>query len=174
MRLSFFLLLSAQWGLSMPFIDDTGEDKWSFSLAALNWIEWHWTFILVSMPDCSSPSSTAPTSILPIWKVRHRLLKLWCKIRVCVCVLSRVWLFATQQTVVHEAPLSMGFFIKNTGVGCHFLLQRIFLTQRLNLCRTCLLHWQEYSWSLCHSGSSKIKVNWFKIRTSGSVKVGTL
>ena len=28
---------------------------------------------------------------------------------------------------------------KNTGVGCHFLLQGIFLTQRLNLC---LLHWQ--------------------------------
>ena len=28
---------------------------------------------------------------------------------------------------------------KNTGVGCHFLLQRIFPTQGLNLC---LLHWQ--------------------------------
>ena len=27
---------------------------------------------------------------------------------------------------------------KNTGVGCHFLLQGIFLTQGLNLC---LLHW---------------------------------
>ena len=88
MRLSFFLLLSAQWGLSVPFIDDTGEDKWSFSLVALNWIEWHWTFILASVPDCSSPSSTASTSILPIWKVRHRLLKLWCKIRVCVCAKS--------------------------------------------------------------------------------------
>ena len=28
---------------------------------------------------------------------------------------------------------------KNTGVGCHFLLQEIFLTQGSNLC---LLHWQ--------------------------------
>ena len=28
---------------------------------------------------------------------------------VCVCVLSRVWLFATPQTVTHQAPLSMGF-----------------------------------------------------------------
>jgi len=34
--------------------------------------------------------------------------------------------------------------------GCHFLLQMIFLTQRLNLC---LLHWQEDSLLLSHQGS---------------------
>ena len=28
---------------------------------------------------------------------------------VCVCVLSRVQLFAIPQTVAHQAPLSMGF-----------------------------------------------------------------
>ena len=28
---------------------------------------------------------------------------------------------------------------KNTGVGCRFLLQGIFLTQELNLCLLCLL-----------------------------------
>ena len=31
---------------------------------------------------------------------------------------------------------------KNTGVGCHALLQGIFLTQGLNLGLLCLLHWQ--------------------------------
>ena len=31
---------------------------------------------------------------------------------------------------------------KNTGVGCHGLLQGIFLTQGLNLHLLCLLHWQ--------------------------------
>ena len=31
---------------------------------------------------------------------------------------------------------------KNTGVGFHFLLQRIFLTQGSNLCLLHLLHWQ--------------------------------
>ena len=31
--------------------------------------------------------------------------------------------FATPQTVAHQAPLSMGFPSKNTGVGYHFLLQ---------------------------------------------------
>ena len=30
----------------------------------------------------------------------------------------------------------------NTGVGCHALLQEIFLTQGLNPCLLCLLHWQ--------------------------------
>ena len=31
---------------------------------------------------------------------------------------------------------------KNTGGGCHFLLQRIFPTQGLNPRLPCLLHWQ--------------------------------
>ena len=31
---------------------------------------------------------------------------------------------------------------KNTGVGCHFVLQGIFPTQGLNLYFLCLLHWQ--------------------------------
>ena len=39
---------------------------------------------------------------------------------------------ATLWTVARQAPLSMGFSTKNTGVGCRFLLQGIFLTQGLN------------------------------------------
>ena len=31
---------------------------------------------------------------------------------------------------------------KNTGVGCHVLLQGIFPTQGSNMCLLCLLHWQ--------------------------------
>ena len=31
---------------------------------------------------------------------------------------------------------------KNTGVGSHALLQRIFPTQGSNLCLLCLVHWQ--------------------------------
>ena len=42
----------------------------------------------------------------------------------CVlCHFSCVCLFATLWTVAHQAPLSMAFPGKNTGVGCHFLLQ---------------------------------------------------
>ena len=58
----------------------------------------------------------------------------------CVCVLSRVQLFATPRTVAHQASLSVGFFRQNTGVGCHFLLQGIFLTQELNPCLLRLLY----------------------------------
>ena len=38
---------------------------------------------------------------------------------------------------------------KNTGVGCHFLFQGLFLTQGLN---PCLLHWQADSLPLSHLG----------------------
>ena len=58
--------------------------------------------------------------------------------------LSHVQLFATQWTVAYNAPPSMGFSRQETGVGCHILLQGIFLTQGLNLnllhCRRILYH----------------------------------
>ena len=53
--------------------------------------------------------------------------------------LSCVWLFVTLWTAPHQASLSMEYSRQETRVGCHFLLQRIFLTQRLN---PHFLHWQ--------------------------------
>ena len=50
---------------------------------------------------------------------------------VCECMLSRVQLFVTPWTV------AQGFPGKNTGVGCHLLLQAIFPTQGSD---PCLLH----------------------------------
>ena len=41
---------------------------------------------------------------------------------------------------------------KNTGVGCHFLLQGIFLTQGSNPHLLCLLQWQVGSLPLLHLG----------------------
>ena len=43
-----------------------------------------------------------------------------------------VQLFVTPWTVACQASLCMGFSRKNTGVGCHFLLQQIFPTQGVN------------------------------------------
>ena len=60
------------------------------------------------------------------------------------------WLFVTPWTTARQA-LSMDFLGKNTGVGCHFLLQGVFLTQESNLP---LLHWQADSLPLSHLGSS--------------------
>ena len=50
--------------------------------------------------------------------------------------------FATLCTIAHQAPLSMGLSIKNTGVGSHSVIQGIFPTQGLNPSLLSLLHWQ--------------------------------
>ena len=62
-----------------------------------------------------------------------------------VKLLNHVQLFATLwtvETVARQAPLSMGFSGKNTGEGCHFLLQGFFPTQGSNPRLLHLLHWQ--------------------------------
>ena len=46
--------------------------------------------------------------------------------------LNCVQLFGTPRTIVRQASLSMEFSSKNTGVGCHSLLQGIFPTQGSN------------------------------------------
>ena len=56
----------------------------------------------------------------------------------------------TPWTVARQAPLSMGFLSKNTGVGCPFLLQGIFPTRRSN---PPLPHLQADSLPLRHQGS---------------------
>ena len=39
-------------------------------------------------------------------------------------------------------PMDCARLLKNSAVGCHVLLQGIFLTQGSNLCLWCLLQWQ--------------------------------
>ena len=65
-----------------------------------------------------------------------------CTTSLCVCM----WIIQLcpnlsdpMDCVAHQAPLSMEFSGKGTGVGCHSLLEGIFLTQWSNLS---LLHWQ--------------------------------
>ena len=48
----------------------------------------------------------------------------------CECVSHSVMSDSLQLHVVCQASLSMGFSRQDTGVGCHFLLQGIFPTQR--------------------------------------------
>ena len=59
---------------------------------------------------------------------------------VCVCqLLSHVRLFVTPWTTAHHLFCPWNSLGKNTGVGCYFLLQGIFLSQGSN---PALLHWQ--------------------------------
>ena len=50
----------------------------------------------------------------------------------CACMLSQVWLFATPWTAATRLLCPWDSPGKNTTVGCHFLLQGIFLTQMSN------------------------------------------
>ena len=59
----------------------------------------------------------------------------------------------TLWTVACQAPLSMEFSSKNTGVGSHALLQRIFPNQGSNPCCLCLLHFWQILYQLSHQGS---------------------
>ena len=63
---------------------------------------------------------------------------------------SFVHAFSTPWTVAPSLLRSWNFPGKNTGVGCHFLLQRVFVVQGSN---PCLLHWQVGSLPLSHQGS---------------------
>ena len=67
-----------------------------------------------------------------------------------VLVAQSCQLFVTPWTVACQAPLSMGFPGKNTGVGCQFLLQGIFLTQGSNLG---LLRCRQILYALSHQGN---------------------
>ena len=70
----------------------------------------------------------------------------------CVCAHSvrHVWLLVTPWTVAGQCLCPWKFPGKNTGVGCRFLLQGIFLTQGSNLHLLPLLHWQVNSLPLRH------------------------
>ena len=69
--------------------------------------------------------------------------------------LSLTWLVGTPWTVARQAPLSTGFPGKNTGVGCHSLLQGIFPTQGLN---PGLLHCRWVHYPLSHQGNPSASV----------------
>ena len=85
--------------------------------------------------------------------------------------LSHVRLFATLWTVAHQAPLSMGFPGKNTGVGCHSVLQETFPTQGTNSYLLCLLHWQAYSLLQSHLGNPPAQI--FGVNTLSMVRALT-
>ena len=77
-----------------------------------------------------------------------------------VCVLSRfshVQLFATLWTVAHQAPCLWDSPGKNTGVGCHALLQGIFLIQGSNPHFLRLQRWQMGSFLLVPPGKPFVR-----------------
>ena len=77
------------------------------------------------------------------------LLKCVC---VCACVLSHAQLFATHGLQPARLLCPCDFPVKNTGLGCHFLLQGIFPTQGSNPHLLCLLPCRQILYLLSHQG----------------------
>ena len=67
-----------------------------------------------------------------------------------VCVFSRVWPFASPWTNPPDSSVHGDSSGKNSGVGCHSLLQGIFSTQELN---RDLLHCRQILWQMSYQGS---------------------
>ena len=91
------------------------------------------------------------------------------RVCVCVCVYMLLLLFSCQAVFHSLQPhgLQPSRVLcpwdspgKNTGVGCHFLLQEIFLTQGLY---PCLLHWQVDSLPLKHQESLVVYIQYTNI-----------
>ena len=95
------------------------------------------------------------------WNNKHRNIRsnlgIVC---VCVCVCSVAF-----DSLWPHGPSPARLFCpwdspdKNTAAGCHFLLQGIFPTQRLNLC---LLHWQAHSLWLIPPGKPNLGIKSLK------------
>ena len=82
---------------------------------------------LIALVDCSQHEAALKSESWDFLTIRCLalvLLKKYMFIMVMhVPAPSRVWLFATPWAVSCQVPLSLGFPGKNTGGGCHFLLQ---------------------------------------------------
>ena len=101
-----------------------------------------------SLMICSGPWYILDSSNLPVYYLQKTSPSL-CSVCVCVScsVISESLRFYGLQpsgSSSHQDPLPMEFLGKNTGVGSHSLLQRVFLTQgsnpRLLHCRQILYH----------------------------------
>ena len=75
---------------------------------------------------------------------------------VCCAVLNLIWLFETPWRAAPRLLCPWDFPGKNTGVGCHSLLQGIFLAQGSNLC---LLHCRRIFYCVSHQ-ENPLTVYW--------------
>ena len=116
--------------LSLPGAQDLFPES-------ITWSLWHLSLDLLGPPFCwlETHLNLSPDPVWPTWAFQA--------VAACQSV-GCVRLFVTLWTVARQAPLSMDSPGKNTGLGCHFLLQWIFLTQGWN---SCIGRWVLYQWA---------------------------
>ena len=111
-----------------------------------------------------------------LWKTLRQFCKILNIKLPCVCVLScfsPVWHLVTLWTVVRQAFCLWDSPGKNTGVGCHFLLQGIFPTQGLKLHLLWLLHWEavlyhKHHWGRPHNPATALEGKYPKELKAGT------
>ena len=113
----------------MPLNCGAGDNSWKcFGLQGITWV-------LKKALHSRSDNSI-------VWS-EPKILS-FCFTLLIIILVAKLRSHGLQPTRLH---CPWGFPGKNTGVNCHFLLQRIFLTQ--GSC-PCLLHWQAGSLPLSH------------------------
>ena len=131
------------------FLSDVGVFCFLSFLLCLFSQGWNMGMVEASQPQPHGQEPYFRTVALKVWLQgqEHQCM--------CVCVLSHfcsvqlcvtLWSIPTRLLCPWDSPG------KNTGVGCHFLLQRFFLTQGSNPSLLSLLHWQAGSLTLVPSG----------------------
>jgi len=76
----------------------------------------------------------------------------------CVCACSLVCDSVFPLTAAARLLCPWNFPGRNIGVGCHLLLQGIFLSQGLNLCLLHILHWQVDSLTIGPHGKPSLEI----------------
>ena len=125
------------------------------------WMEKSWP------RSCSIAEWWERLSYFPPLSFNSGVLNLWDlmpdELRCCCCWVAKLCLTLLQPHGLYAARLfcPWDFPGKNTGVGCHFLLQAIFLAQESN---PHLLHWLADSLSVSHLGSNWCNNNRNQVR----------
>jgi len=118
----------------------------SASLSATRLVLYAYLKLVMFLPGILIPSCSSSSLAFHMMYSARKLNK-W---KVKVKSLSCVRLFVTPWTVAYQLLHPWDFPGKNTGVGCHFHLQKIFLTQGLHLG---LPHCRQTLYCLSHDGN---------------------
>ena len=121
-----------------------GIEPWLLALGA--WSLSHWTTRDVPWVQVLNPY---PVLLLPFFRLLQFIGQLR-TLHVCSVVSDSLRPHGLYLPVSSVHGISPG---KNPGVGCHFLLQGIFLTQGRNPCLLCLVYWSLDSLPLSLLGS---------------------
>ena len=99
--------------------------------------------------QCIYLAPNSPITTRAVYSTVYLTSALGCCFFVCSVMSDSLWPHGLLSTRLLCPSI---FPSKNTGLGCHFILQGIFPTQGLNSCLLCLLYWQVGSLMLVPPG----------------------